>query len=234
MVSADARGHGDSGWSPSGDYTLPRLAEDLSAIAAELDGPIHLIGASMGGVTALRAAGTDLQDRVASLVLVDITLSPNATGSARVLDFMAADPEGFASIDEAAEAVARYNPLRPRSKNTEGLRRNLRLDDTGRYRWHWDPAVLQTGPQVGRDGFSELLAEAAGGIMAPTLLVHGAASDVVDQDGIDELSRVIPHIEVRKVDNASHMVAGDRNDQFLAGVLPFLKATHGRGSGRAL
>ncbi len=224
VLTLDARGHGESGWSPRGDYTLPRLAEDLSDIVARLDGPVHLIGASMGGLTAFLAAGTSLVDRVASLVLVDITLNPSAAGSARVLEFMAANPAGFASVDEAAQAVARYNPARPRSAGSEGLRRNLRIDSAGRYRWHWDPVVLDTGPQFGRDGFSEVLETASRGVTAPTLLVHGSESDVVDPSGIEALKRLIPHLEVREVANASHMVAGDRNDRFLADVLPFLTA----------
>lgn len=224
VLTLDARGHGESGWSPKGDYTLPRLAEDLSDVVARLDGPVHLIGASMGGLTAFLAAGTSLADRVASLVLVDITLNPSASGSARVLDFMAANPEGFASVGEAAQAVARYNPARPRSAGSGGLRSNLRVDSAGRYRWHWDPVVLNTGPQFGRDGFSETLDAASKGVTAPTLLVHGSESDVVDSSGIAALRLLIPHLEVREVANASHMVAGDRNDQFLADVLPFLAA----------
>jgi pimeloyl-ACP methyl ester carboxylesterase len=230
VLTLDARGHGESGWSPKGDYTLTRLAEDLSDVVSGLDGPIHLIGASMGGWTAFQAAGTTLAHRVASLVLVDITLNPSASGSARVLDFMAANPEGFASVEEAAQAVARYNPARPRSASAEGLRRNLRIDGAGRYRWHWDPVVLDTGPQFGRDGFSETLDAASRGVKAPTLLVHGSQSDVVDQSGIEALRGLIPHLEVREVANASHMVAGDRNDQFLADVLPFL-AAHARSDG---
>lgn len=232
VLTVDARGHGESGWSPRGDYTLPRLSEDLADIVSELDGPIHLIGASMGGLTAFQAAGTDLADRVVSLVLVDITLNPTASGSARVLDFMAASPDGFASVEEAAEAVARYNPMRPSSASSEGLRRNLRVDDAGRYRWHWDPMVLATGPQFGRDGLSECLDEASKGVKAPTLLVHGAASDVVDDRGIEELKRLIPSLEVRKVANASHMVVGDRNDQFLADVLPFLELVRKAATGQ--
>lgn len=227
VLSLDARGHGQSGWSPKGDYTLPRLAEDLSDVVSRLDGPVHLIGASMGGLTAFLAAGTSLADRVASLVLVDITLEPSASGSARVLAFMAANPDGFASVEDAASAVAQYNPSRARSANTEGLRRNLRIDSVGRYRWHWDPAVLDTGPQFGRDGFSEILDTASRGVKAPTLLVHGSESDVVDSSGIVALKRLIPHLEVREVANASHMVAGDRNDRFLADVLPFLTAHRG-------
>lgn len=224
VLAYDARGHGDSGWSPSGDYGLARLEEDLDLVARTLDGPLGLVGASMGGLSALSAAGNFLGERVEALVLVDITISPTAQGSARILEFMSANPDGFASLEDAAMALSRYNPLRPASRHNQGLRRNLRAGADGRLRWHWDPALMDTGPRAGRGDFTERLTAAAAGIVAPTLLVHGAASDVVDQGGLDEMRTLIPHIRFSEVPAASHMVAGDRNDRFMADVLPFLKA----------
>lgn len=227
VLAYDARGHGDSGWSPTGDYSLAQLEEDLAAIAKQLEGPLGLVGASMGGLTALRAAGTFLAERVAALVLVDIAVSPTQAGSARILEFMEANPDGFSDIDEVVAALTRYNPLRPPSSDKRGLERNLRKGADGRLRWHWDPALMETGPRLGRGDFTERLNAAAPGIAAPTLLVHGAASDVIDADGLAEMRRLIPHIRFSEVPAASHMVAGDRNDRFMADVLPFLKMAMG-------
>src|SRR6516165_743217 len=55
-VTLDARGHGDSDWDPAGDYSLDAFARDLVAFAATLPEPAVLVGASLGGVTALVAA----------------------------------------------------------------------------------------------------------------------------------------------------------------------------------
>jgi non-heme chloroperoxidase len=41
---------------------------------------------------------------------------------ARLGDFMPANPQGFATLDEAADAVASYLPERPRPNEPEGLR----------------------------------------------------------------------------------------------------------------
>src|SRR4051812_42576235 len=49
--SLDLRGHGESGWSPNGDYTLDRYAADLRAVVRQLDRPVALVGASLGGIT---------------------------------------------------------------------------------------------------------------------------------------------------------------------------------------
>lgn len=226
-LAYDARGHGDSGWSPTGDYALARLEEDLAAIAMRLDGPLALVGASMGGLTALLAAGTFLSERVAALVLVDIAISPTKAGSARILEFMESNPDGFADIEEVVASLTRYNPLRPRSSDTRGLERNLRRGPDGRLRWHWDPALMKTGPRLGRGDFTQRLNAAAPGVTAPTLLIRGAASDVVDAEGLEEMRRLLPHIRVSEAHGASHMVAGDRNDRFMADVLPFLTAAMG-------
>src|ERR1700761_2198242 len=55
VVNYDARGHGDSGWSADGVYNYPLRAADLRSIVGELRGPCALLGASMGGITALQA-----------------------------------------------------------------------------------------------------------------------------------------------------------------------------------
>src|ERR1700722_12095602 len=52
-ITLDARGHGDSQWAPDGDYSLDAFAGDVSAIADTLDRAPVLIGASLGGMTAL-------------------------------------------------------------------------------------------------------------------------------------------------------------------------------------
>jgi pimeloyl-ACP methyl ester carboxylesterase len=56
----------------------------------------------------------------------------------------------------------------------------------------------------------------------PTLLVRGMKSDIVDDAGVADLKRRVPHLEVASIGGAGHMVAGDRNDAFNAAVLEFL------------
>jgi pimeloyl-ACP methyl ester carboxylesterase len=58
-LAIDARGHGDSDWHPGGDYSIDAMVADLRAVVATLGERPALVGASMGGMTALLAAGTD-------------------------------------------------------------------------------------------------------------------------------------------------------------------------------
>ena len=217
MVSADLRGHGDSGWSPSADYDLAAHAADIGAIAAELSSPPFLVGASLGGLASLTYAASGAP--IAGLVLVDIAPSLNPAGTERILAFMHSAPQGFASLEEAADAVAAYLPHRPRPRDTSGLQRNLRLRN-GRYHWHWDPRMFKQGADPGHE---EGLRQAARALTAPTLLVRGQQSDVLTREGVDDFLQLVPHAEFADIADADHMVAGDRNDAFNAAVFDFLQ-----------
>ncbi|HWF00683.1 MAG TPA: alpha/beta hydrolase [Caulobacteraceae bacterium] len=219
MLSADLRGHGESGWSASLDYGLAAHARDIGAIAAGLARPPFLVGASMGGMAGLAYAASGAP--LGGLVLVDIAPSANPAGVARIMAFMHGAPEGFASVEEAADAVAAYLPHRPRPKDTSGLMKNLRLRD-GRYHWHWDPRMFQPGAREARHDVD--LREAARGLTAPTLLVRGRLSDVLSQAGADDFLRLVPHAQFADIAGADHMVAGDRNDAFNEAVFAWLEA----------
>ena len=55
----------------------------------------------------------------------------------------------------------------------------------------------------------------------PTMLVRGGSSDVVTREAAEALLQLIPRARFVDVADASHMVAGDRNDIFSAAVLEF-------------
>jgi len=64
---------------------------------------------------------------------------------------------------------------------------------------------------------------ATANIRVPTLLVHGLLSDVVTQEGVDDLLAQIPGATAVGVAGAAHMIAGDRNDAFSHAVIDFLE-----------
>ncbi|WP_395335707.1 alpha/beta hydrolase [Novosphingobium sp. BL-8H] len=221
IVNFDARGHGESDWAGPGGYDLGRSAADLACVIEGIEGSYALVGASLGGVTALRAMAEGMQPD--AVVLVDIVPNPHPAGVARIRAFMQARPEGYDTLDEVADAIAAYNPHRPRPRDTGGLMRNLRLNKAGRYVWHWDPAFL--GREID-DELTELTATIEGARRAhdvPTLLIRGTSSDVVSDEGIAILRDVLSALEVHDVAGAGHMVAGDRNDAFNAGLIAFLR-----------
>lgn len=219
-VAFDARGHGDSDWEPDGEYGADLMVEDLACVAKALgsENPI-LVGASMGGGTSLLSIGTDKVDAKA-LVLVDMAPKIEAAGSQRIQDFMRQKPDGFDTLEEVAEAISSYQPQRKRPRNLDGLAKNVRLAANGKYRWHWDPKRL--GSRAGMPAYRDRLHECADTLTLPTLLVRGGLSDVLSEEGAQSFLAQCPHAEYVSVENAAHMVAGDRNDIFADSVIDFL------------
>lgn len=220
----DARGHGDSGWADDGDYSASALVEDAVAIIELIGERPVLVGASLGGMTSLMAEG-ERGSLARGLVLVDIVVSPEPEGVQRIQAFMSSAPDGFASLEEASDAIAAYNPHRPRPRTLDGLRKNLVQGDDGRWRWHWDPRFLSAGTEPERELHRAQARRAARNISVPTLLVRGAHSDIVSAAGLQEMRELIPHAEVVEVTSAGHMIAGDDNDVFTAQLERFLDAT---------
>ncbi|KFG90935.1 Alpha/beta hydrolase fold protein [Sphingobium herbicidovorans NBRC 16415] len=222
VVNYDARGHGDSDWAADGDYTIPALSRDLCTILPTIKGPVALVGASMGGASAFYAIGSSPQPIAKALIMVDIVPRPAKKGTDHIHAFMTAHPDGFETLEEAADAVATYYPDRERPKDSTGLNKNLRASPDGRLRWHWDPALLNANPSSEPPLFTEHMIGVAARVTLPTLLIRGGRSDIVDEAGVAEMRALVPQTEVFEVPDAGHMVAGDRNDAFNEGVFAFL------------
>jgi pimeloyl-ACP methyl ester carboxylesterase len=228
-LSLDLRGHGESDWAADGDYTFQAFADDVRLVAATMARPPILVGASLGGIASLIAlADSPVQtDTATALVLVDVAHRLEQEGRDRIGDFMTAAPEGFGSLEEAADAIAAYNPHRPRPTNLRGLEKNLRRRADGRWVWHWDPRFVHGrfgSPDETRatDIGHEKLDAAVDSIIIPTLLVRGRQSDLLSQDGAEDFLRRVPHAEFADVAGAGHMVAGDRNEIFNRAILEFI------------
>jgi pimeloyl-ACP methyl ester carboxylesterase len=225
VVIYDGRGHGDSDWSDHGDYDEAALVSDLvTVIAASAAMRPVLAGASAGGATALAAVGRGLVDARA-LILVDVVPHTELEGYERIRAFMLAGMKGFSSLEEAAKQVALFRGL-DTPPNAKSIARNLRRTDEGRYRWHWDPRYVEAR-DVDRRDRHERLADYARCIAIPTLLVRGGDSDVVSEEGVREFLSMCPHADYVNVEDAGHMLVGDRNDIFGAVARPFLQKLAG-------
>lgn len=225
VISFDARGHGESDWSSAGAYALTDRVADLRAILDTVTTPFVLVGASLGGATAICAV--DAGVRPEGLVLVDIVPEPEPSGIRRIVDFMSAHQDGFATLEEAVEAVASYNPERRRSSNPQGLMKNLRERDDGRLYWHWDPLIVALEPEIHHGAVQAATESLQAKPDLPVLLVRGLTSDVVSDESVVKFRRQLPRLEVYDVEGAGHMVAGDRNDAFNTGVMNFARRALG-------
>lgn len=231
VIALDQRGHGASDWASDGAYAFPDFARDAQAVARQIGAETGLkpvvIGASLGGIAALLALDDAADPLFSALCMVDIVPQMNPAGVDTIQGFMRARAaEGFASVEEAADAVAAYLPHRPRPASLDGLRRNLRHDPDGRWRWHWDPRFLDGPRSVNAewDTVRDTLMRQAAQLAIPSLLVRGAFSELVTDEAAQEflaVARTMTSVDVAK---ARHMVAGDSNDDFIAAISDFLSA----------
>ncbi len=221
-IALDQRGHGESAWSADGDYLLDRFGDDLRRVIDSLDSPPILVGASLGGLASLLAAGEAPQADVAGIVLVDIVPWMEKKGGEQVVGFMRGTDGGFDTLDDAADAIAAYLPHRPRPDRLDGLSRNLRQRADGRWYWHWDPAFVRPNAKWDMDDVNRRLSAAAQAVRSPLMLIHGTASEIVSEAGAARFREMLPHAQVVPIAGAHHMVAGDDNDAFLGALLTFL------------
>lgn len=228
-VAVDLRGHGDSEWVASGHYRFADYGRDAEALVEQLtdmfgEAPSG-VGASLGGLSFL-ASEINIRPRLTSLVLVDIVPRMNRSGVSHILGFMQARlADGFGSLEEAADAIASYLPHRKRPRSLDGLRKNLRLCDDGRYRWHWDPAFSTGEYNIDRGAEAHMIALESNldRLDLPVLLVRGMQSELVDEETARATVAAMPRGEYADVGGAGHMVAGDRNDVFCDAIVDFLR-----------
>ncbi|MEL1263581.1 alpha/beta hydrolase [Pseudoxanthomonas putridarboris] len=220
-LAYDARGHGESDRNPADlPYAGDQFADDLIVVAGEQPEPPVLVGASMGGLFGL-IAESRWPGLFRAMVLVDITPRWEPAGLERILGFMTAFPDGFESLEHAADVIAAYQPQRRTRKSPDDLRELLREGVDGRWRWHWDPRLVD---ELARDSaqHQDAIAEAARGVQCPVLLISGGRSDLVSEKTVEDFKTLVPHARHAHLPQATHMVAGDDNDAFTAAVLEYL------------
>jgi pimeloyl-ACP methyl ester carboxylesterase len=167
----DLRGHGRSARARTG-YDVRTMAGDLDAIAADLDGPIDLVGHSWGALVALRFA-LDHPGRVRRLALVEAPLPP--ARAAEMTDFLdGIDPE---RILEALPA-----PIRDAVAG--GRRQAQRLLAALRFLIHDTTLLADLRAEPDLDD-----AELAG-LACPTLCLYGDRSACLPAG--ERLARVVP------------------------------------------
>jgi pimeloyl-ACP methyl ester carboxylesterase len=211
LVAIDLPGHGHSDWPGDGRALDPAaMADDVAQVIGALAPAARVVvGMSLGGITAIVLASRH-PELVPRLVLVDITPGTDKEKSSDIRAFLAG-PETFASFDEILERTILFNPTRSESSLRRGVLHNSVQRDNGTWTWRH-----QLGRPSGSSGLHIESVEFAslwddlGSIKAPTSLVRGGLSPVVDDDDVAELMRRRPDAEVVVVAEAGHSIQGDQ------------------------
>jgi len=222
VLALDQRGHGDSDPAPDDDYRVGTMADDLAAFAGSLRlERFTLVGHSMGGRIAITYAA-DHAARLDRLVIVDIGPDIDRVGLQRVRDLMAKSPERIESEEWAVEYIRRANPLQNIDMLRERVRHGLKRLPDGELTWKYAKG-LRDLMREGRGDAVDLW-EPLPRIPCPTLIVRGAASDILAPDVAKTMVERLPDGRLVEIEGAGHTVPADRPDEFVREIRAFLSA----------
>lgn len=213
VVAIDLSGHGDSGRREK--YTLDAWAHEVVAVAeaAGIKAPPVIVGHSMGGFVALRAAGI-YGSRLAGIVVIDspvqdITPEDRAARDARAFGPLRVYPS-------RAAAIARFRPI-PDQPTLPYVRDHVAATSIravpGGWSWKFDPAIF------GRTQATPALLHHLDCRVAIFHAEHGIVPPHTTELMYDKLGRRAPVIEIPA---AGHHVMLDQPIALVTGIRTLL------------
>jgi pimeloyl-ACP methyl ester carboxylesterase len=230
-IAVDLRGHGDSAHDPERRYEYASHVRDLEAITAVLEiERLVLVGHSLGGRISMLFAAKH-PERMAGLVIVDAGPDLDPRGVTRISgDVERSIGITFASLAECEDALAHAYPAARPTALARMARHGMRRREDGRFERKTDPAFhagrAEMTPEAAEaleKETSKQLWQALAEIRCPTLLVRGAASDILDPDTAERMAdEVLPNARLAVVARAGHSVMTDNPEGFEEAVAAFV------------
>ncbi len=235
VVAMDLRGHGDSAWDPEHRYDYDDHARDLEAV---IDGlgfeRVVLVAHSLGGRASMIYAGRH-PEKLAGLVLVDSAPEHDRRGTARItLDTAKSVDPSFASIAQYEQVLVRSYPAATPAAISRMARHGLRQREDGRYVLKMDSALRGAvgegaskpdgeAMQARHARLRDEMWDALENLDTPTLVVRGAASDIMSAEVADRMvDDVLPKGQLAVVAQAGHSVMTDNPEAFADAVGRFV------------
>ena len=229
VISADLRGHGDSGWPAAHDYRIGDYVGDVAAfVDSAAPGKPLLCGLSLGGRVAFTYASSST-DALRGLIVVDVGPAIAPAGRGRIRRFVESQ-QVFDSFDEMVVYTLRYTRrLRTEQQVRGSLRHATRQMPDGKWTWKYDPRLRGLRPSDPaaneRQGW-----DALSRIRCPALFVRGSESDILSPEVLERMHKMVPVSEVAVVERAGHLVPGDNPAGFVSAVRPFIERVVHRGA----
>ena len=228
FVAADLRGHGDSGWSPEGNYGITDLTADIGEVLQSLPGRVAIVAHSLGGNIALRLAAmfpekVQAVAAIECLELPEVRSAASGTIAERTRDWfnertaieVKASPV-YPDLSAVAERLARQYPYLEQALIDHLARFSVRETDGG-FTWKFDHRTRSRPPldSDGRD-FDAML----GSIQCPVLLFYGDKSFVP----LPQSWRLglLSNATLKRYQDAGHWLHHQQLERFCADTLSFL------------
>lgn len=233
IIAPDLRGHGDSAWSPDGNYELSAFVYDLAQLIHQLNlAPVTIIAHSMGGNIATRYAGL-YPENVRKMVNIEglgpspkVLAERDAIGIQKRFREWIEDkrnaagrtPKRYPNIEAAYERMKAENSYltdeQARHLTVHGISRN----EDGSWSWKFDNYLnIWAIFDMPREDLSAIWQS----VTCPMLMMYGADSwaSNPEKDG-----RIVhfPTAKVVEYENAGHWLHHDQFDRFMADVKAFL------------
>jgi esterase len=204
VLALDWRGHGRSAWPRPPAYRSEDFAGDLAAVIDALRlRNVVVAGHSLGGHNALAFAAWH-PDHLSALVVLDARPHVNLE---RLRALQRRAPRASTEFPTLRDALARFRLRPPGTTASPALLRTIarhgvvRLPSR-RWRYRFDPMCEQTRLPV--DCWALLPR-----ISAPTLVVRGEHSTVLDRDVARRMAKTIPSATLEEIPRAHHHVTLD-------------------------
>ncbi len=231
-LALDLRGHGDSDWDEQGRYDYENHQADVEAVVSALGfDRLVIVGHSLGGRVAMRFAAAH-PEKMAGLVIVDSAPELDPRGIVRITqDVEEHQAPVFESVRQYENYLSTSYPVATSAairrmaehglKQREDGRYELKMDITFRTRMsnETDAEEMRRAEEAATAALWDALAK----IECPTLVVRGAASDIMSADVADRMvDDVLANGTLAVVAQAGHSVMTDNPDGFRKCVGAFM------------
>jgi pimeloyl-ACP methyl ester carboxylesterase len=216
VIALDMRGHGDSAWSPGGEYLVQDYVKDLEALVAELHlRGVTLLGNSTGGRVAQVFAGLH-PDLVEHLVVEDVGPERPQNIADAFARRVEQEANGWASEDELVRQLSAANRRTPEPLLRTYAHFGVAPRADGRLVWKHDPNLVK--------GFVETeLWDSVSKITAPVLYVIGGGSRIVPAETQQRLKRTLPNCRIVVMPELGHYPDEEDTSAFMTIVEDFLR-----------
>lgn len=224
LIRMDYRGRGQSEWTGAATYTVPQEGADALALLDHLGiARAALIGSSRGGLIGMYLAAV-ARARLIGVCMNDVGPQLRVEGLRTIMDYVGIQPTAQTLADVADRLPRNLKGFAnvPQSRWADEAVRHYRQGD-GRVELTYDPAL--------REGFLAAmqtpeatawpLFDALAGL--PLALIHGAGSDLLGDDAVDEMRRRRPDMIYARVPDRGHIPFLDEPES-LAAIREWLAA----------